>query len=139
MHVELEPVRPNWLAAGVLCAVYLGLALVAAWLTTAPLLRGEAPPGRTWVSVVLFDAFFILAALVACYGPLVQVLTRIDSHGVSQLSLGGRKTLAWDQVTAVRASGNALVLDSKQGRIRVNQHLLGGKPLVDFILARTGK
>jgi hypothetical protein len=88
---------------------------------------------------VLFDAFFILAALAACQGPLVQVLTEVNDEGISQPSLRRRKTLAWDQITAVRARGNALVLDSKQGRMRVNPHLLGGKPLIDFILTRTGK
>jgi hypothetical protein len=88
---------------------------------------------------VLFDAFFILGALAASYGPIVQVLTEVNGNGVSQLTLRGRKTLAWEQVTAVRAAGNALVLESKQGKVRLNPYLLGGKPLIDLVMKRTGK
>jgi hypothetical protein len=134
---QQEVLRRNWLAAAALCTVFAGLALLAAWLTTAPLLRAEAPPGWTLGKVILYDAFFVMVAVIACWGPLAQVFTQVTARGVSQFTLRGRKTVMWDEITEVRTSVNVIVLTSKRAKLRINPFLIGGNTLIQMVLERT--
>jgi hypothetical protein len=96
----------NWLYVGfVVAAATIALGFIA-WSVTSPVVQAAAaneplPGGWSWVSVLVLDG----CAMALLGGLLWRVYkdahTEIDTMGVSQPSLHGRRSLSWQDVRRV--------------------------------------
>ena len=73
------------------------VASVFIWLTV----RVAETAAWPWYAVLLFALSWIALGVLALSGLLIQALTRLDSQGVSQVSLRGTKRMMWKDVLKV--------------------------------------
>jgi hypothetical protein len=77
-------------------------------------------PGWPWYAVVLFVICWAALGLVAMWGFVIQIFTRLDSTGVSQISLRGVTRIRWEDVSAVSEKQmGTLVLSDRRHSITI--------------------
>jgi len=102
-----------WAWIGPLLALIVSAFLFVAWGVTAPAMVGGVPDAAAWpwYAVALFDVCWLTLGGVITWGFLRQGLTRFTPSGVSQVTLRGRITLQWSEVTEVRQLADGRLLE----------------------------
>lgn len=72
-------------------------------------------PGWPWYTVALFVICWAALGLVAMWGFVMQIFTRFDSTGVSQISLRGITRIRWADVSVVSEKQMGTLVLSSHG------------------------
>jgi hypothetical protein len=91
--------------------VIVFVATVFAWMTVQVVQTSAWP----WYAVLLFAMCWVGLGALAMSGFVMQIFTRLDSEGVSQITVGGVKRMLWKDVSTIseRHMGTLVLSDSK--------------------------